>query len=128
MTLAQDNRRLVDRYLAAYTAFDVEAMCALLAPGVVFENHADDRLTASATGIDDFRALAMSSAELFSSRSQRIVSMRVEDDRAIAVIAFEGVLARDIDGGPTAGTNISLMGKTEFEFRDGRIIRIIDRS
>ena len=52
----------------------------------------------------------------------------MEEDRAIAVIDFEGVLARDIEGGPAAGSVIALTGKTEFEFQGDAITRIIDRS
>ena len=52
----------------------------------------------------------------------------MEEDRAIAVIDFEGVLARDIEGGPAAGSVIALTGKTEFEFQEDAITRIIDRS
>ena len=124
----EDDRALVDRYLAAYTAFDVPAMCALLDDAVVFENHSNDRLTAAAEGIEAFRRLAEASAGLFSHREQRLVSLRTAPGRAIAVLDFRGTLARDIPGGPEAGSEIALTGKSEFEFRDGRITRIIDRS
>lgn len=123
-----DGRALVERYLAAYTSFDVERMCDLLAPAIRFENYADDQLTASATGIDEFRRLAEGSAGLFSAREQKLVSLRVEGSTAIAVVMFKGTLARDIEGGPVAGSTIGLTGKSEFEFNDGRIMRIIDRS
>lgn len=126
MTAAR--RALVERYLAAYMAFDVAGMCALLSPEVVFENYSNDQLTARANGIDAFRRLAEGSAALFASRAQKLVSLRVEADRAIAVIDFEGVLARDIEGGPAAGSVIALTGRTEFEFQEDAITRIIDRS
>ena len=61
-------------------------------------------------------------------REQKRVSLRVEDRHAIAVVMFKGILARDIEDGPAAGSMIELTGKTEFEFSDGRITRIIDRS
>ena len=72
--------------------------------------------------------MAEDSAALFATRAQKLVSLRLEADRAIAVIDFEGVLARDIEGGPAAGSVIALTGKSEFEFRGGAITRIIDRS
>lgn len=121
-------KELVDRYLAAYTAFDVPGMLSLLSPDVVFENYANDQLTATAQGIDEFRKLAESSRDLFSERSQSLVSLRVEDDHAIAVIEFRGRLSRGIADGPGAGAEIAITGKSEFAFRDGRIIRIVDRS
>lgn len=122
------NKALIHQYLAAYTAFDVPAMLRLLAPDVEFENYSDDQLTASAQGITAFRDLAEQSCGLFAEREQRLTALREWPDRALAGIAFRGVLAVDIPGGPTAGTVIELDGKTEFSFRDGRIVRIVDRA
>ena len=124
----QPARELIDRYLAAYMAFDVAGMCALLDPAVVFENYSNDQLTVSARGIDEFRRIAEDSADLFASREQRLVSLRIEPGRAIAVVDFRGTLARGIEGGPPTGSEIALTGKSEFEFRDDRITRIVDRS
>lgn len=125
---ASSRRELIDRYLAAYTTFDVPGMLSLLSPDIVFENYLNDQLTASARGIDEFRRLAESSRALFSERRQDLVSLRVEDDHAIAVIEFRGTLARDVEDGPAAGTEIAITGKSEFAFRAGRITRIVDRS
>ena len=124
----QPARELIDRYLAAYMAFDVAGMCALLDPAVMFENYSNDQLTVSARGIDEFRRIAEDSADLFASREQRLVSLRIEPGRAIAVVDFRGTLARGIEGGPPTGSEIALTGKSEFEFRDDRITRIVDRS
>lgn len=121
------NKPLIQQYLAAYTAFDLPGMLALLAPDVVFENYSNDQLTASAQGLEAFQALAEQSAALFSEREQRLSALREWPERAVAGVAFRGVLAADIPDGPKAGTVIELEGKTEFEFRDGRITRIVDR-
>lgn len=121
-------RELVDRYLAAYTAFDVPGMLSMLSPDIAFENYANGQLTASAQGIEEFRRLAETSRELFSERRQSLVSLRVEVDHAIAVVEFRGRLARDIENGPRAGAEITITGKSEFAFRDGLITRIVDRS
>lgn len=122
------NKALIQRYLTAYTGFDIPGMLALLSPDVVFENYSNDQLTASAHGIDQFRALAEQSGALFSEREQRLIALREWPDRAVAGIAFRGVLAADIPGGPKAGSVIELEGKSEFEFSEGRITRIVDRS
>lgn len=119
---------LVERYLDAYNRFDIEAMLALFAPGIRFENYSNDQLTASADGIAEFRALAEHSRTLFSERDQQILSLELGDDSGQARIAFRGRLAVDIDGGPKAGTVLELTGTTEFSFHDGRITRIVDRS
>lgn len=65
MTATDSHRGLIERYIAAYNAFDVSGMMALLHPDIVFENIAGDRVTASARGADEFRALAEHAATLF---------------------------------------------------------------
>lgn len=95
-------QRVAD-YVAAYNAFDVEGMLALLTPDVRFENHAGGRLTAEADGVDAFRALAEAAAVLFAQREQRITTLDVSGDTARAAIAWSGVLAADVPGGPAAG-------------------------
>lgn len=122
------NKALIQQYLAAYTAFDIQGMLALLSPDVVFENYTSDQLTASAQGVEQFRALAEQSQHLFSEREQQLTALREWPERAVAGIAFRGVLAADIPDGPKAGTVIELDGKSEFEFRNGLITRIVDRS
>lgn len=120
-------QRVAD-YVAAYNAFDVEGMLALFTPDVRFENHAGGRLTAEADGVNAFRALAEAAAVLFAQREQRITTLDVSGDTARAAIAWSGVLAADVPGGPAAGERLELVGYTEFGFRDGRICRIVDRS
>ncbi|MCF7221866.1 nuclear transport factor 2 family protein [Marilutibacter chinensis] len=119
---------LIDRYIAAYNAFDVDGMLAVLAPDVRFENFSAGRLTAQAHGIEAFRQLAGHAAALFSEREQRVTARRDHADRVVVDIAYRGVLAADIPDGPKAGTVLEMTGQSEFEFADGRISRIVDRS
>lgn len=119
---------LIDRYIAAYNSFDIDGMLALLSSGLYFENIDGGRVTATASGIDEFRHLAEQSKTLFSEREQRILSLRLDCNPAVATIAFSGRLAKDIPGGPAAGTSLSIQGRSEFSFEAGRICRIIDRS
>jgi ribosomal protein S18 acetylase RimI-like enzyme/ketosteroid isomerase-like protein len=122
-----DKRRdLIERYIAAYNAFDVEGMLALMNPEVVFRNIAGGEVTAETEGIEALRALAMRSKGLFSSRRQEIKGLSLSGNRASADIAFEGVLAVDLPGGPKAGDTLRIAGRSEFEFRDGSIARITD--
>lgn len=121
-------RALVERYLAAYNASDIEGMLATLADGVRFENHAGGQLTAETDGIAAFRRLAERSKSLFAEREQRITRLERRDRMLVVDIAYRGLLAADMPGGPAAGTVIELNGRSEFSFADGRIVRIIDRS
>jgi ketosteroid isomerase-like protein len=119
---------LIARYLAAYNAFDIDGMLALLSADIRFENYSGGQLTAAATGIDEFRQLAERSRALFSEREQRITGLRLGHDSAVAGIAYRGRLAIDIPDGPSAGSVLDLHGESEFAFADGRISRIVDRS
>ena len=119
---------LIDRYLVAYNSFDVDGMLLLLSQDVRFENYSGDQLTAATNGIDEFKQLAEQSKSLFSEREQRITSLELSRDSAVATIAYRGKLAADIPNGPPAGTILDLQGKSEFSFGNGQITKIVDRS
>jgi ketosteroid isomerase-like protein len=121
-------KQLIDRYLAAYNAFDVDGMLALLAPAIRFENYAGGRLTAAATGIDAFRSLAEQAKALFAEREQRLTNLKDEDGALVAGIAYRGRLARDLPDGPPAGTVLELSGTSAFSFDGDLIVKIVDRS
>lgn len=119
---------LINRYIAAYNAFDVEGMLAVLAPDIRFENYSGDELTAASTGIGEFRQLAQRAKALFSEREQRITAIESREGALIARIAYRGCLAADIPDGPRAGTVLDLRGTSAFWFDQGRIAKIVDRS
>jgi len=121
-------RQVIEHYLQAYNRFDIDAMLAVLAHNVRFENHSGGQLTMVTEGIDAFGELARQSAPLFREREQRLLELTFEDGMALASIGWRGVFAQDIPGGPSAGSELSLKGRSEFAFEDGRIVRIIDRS
>jgi ketosteroid isomerase-like protein len=126
---ADDSRRaLIERYIAAYNAFDVPGMLALLRPDVAFENVAGGRVTAAASGREEFRALAEHAATLFTSRRQAIREFVATADGAQVEIDYEGVLAADLGPDLRAGTTLRLVGRSTFEIREGRIARIVDES
>ena len=119
---------LISRYIAAYNAFDVDGMLALLSPDVRFENYSGGALTVEATGIAEFRRLAEQSRGMFSEREQRITHVQFDANSAVADIDYRGRLAVDIPDGPVAGTVIALQGQSEFHFVGGRIGKLVDRS
>jgi ketosteroid isomerase-like protein len=121
-------RELIEQYIAAYNDFDIEGMLAVLAPNVEFENHSGGELTASASGIEEFRLLAQRAKGLFTERFQRVTSLVFSQDGATAEIDYRGRLAQDIPGGPKAGSLLELNGTTEFTFGGERIVKIVDRS
>ncbi|WP_338762859.1 nuclear transport factor 2 family protein [Massilia sp. METH4] len=125
---ANEHTRVIQKYIAAYNAFDVEGMLALLSPDVRFENWSGNQLTAEASGIDEFRQLAEQARAMFSEREQRITAVKESQAAVIVSIAYRGMLAVDIPDGPCAGTVLDLAGESEFAFDGGRISRIVDRS
>lgn len=122
------HRALVERYLDAYNTFDVPAMLALLAPDVTFENRAGGEVTAVTHGREEFRALAEHAATLFTSRRQTIREYRPTPDGAQVDIAYEGVLAADLGPELRVGMTLRLAGRSTFEIRDARIVRLVDES
>lgn len=123
-----DKEDLIQRYLAAYNAFDVAGMLDLLSPDVRFDNYSDGQLTHTVNGIGEFRELAEKSASLFSEREQRITRLTFGQKSAIADIAYRGRLAADMPDGPSAGKVLNLQGQSEFYFQGGQISKIVDRS
>ncbi|TFW32789.1 nuclear transport factor 2 family protein [Massilia horti] len=125
---AYDPEDLINQYIAAYNAFDLERMFELIAEDIRFENYSSGELTARADGLEEFRRLAEGSKGLFVEREQRVTGLELTENEAIAEIAYRGRLAIDIPGGPQAGTVLNLNGTSEFSFANGKINRIIDRS
>lgn len=128
MTGADPHRALVERYLAAYNAFDIAGMLALLHPDVRFENVSGGQVTAAAHGREEFRALAEHAATLFTSRRQTIRRFVSTPEGARVEIDYEGVLAADLGAELPTGSSLRLAGQSTFEFRDGCIARIVDES
>ena len=128
MHVDDPHRALIERYLAAYDAFDVAGMVALLHPDVTFENVAGGEVTASARGHDEFRALAERGATLFASRRQAMRAYHRTPDGARVEVDVEAVLAADIGPGLQAGDTLQVAGVSTFEIRDGRIVRLVDAS
>ena len=122
------HRALIERYVAAYNAFDVPGILALLHPDVTFRNVAAGEVTAQAHGLDEFRQLAERAATLFASRRQTIRRYVPEGDGASIEIDYEGVLAADLGPALRAGDTLRLTGRSTFRVRDGRIASIVDES
>lgn len=121
-------RAAIDRYLAAYNAFDVAGMLAELHPDVAFRNVSGGAVTAAAHGRDEFRALAEHAATLFRSRRQTLRDAGIDGDRVWIAVDYEGVLAVDLGPALRAGDTLRLAGRSTFAFRDGRIVELVDES
>lgn len=123
-----EKRSIIERYLNAYNAFDIDVMMSVIHPDIEFKNVSSGEVNATASGANEFRKLAEQSKGLFSMRNQTITSFETKDDQAFIDVAYEGVLASDLPNGMKAGQTLRLNGRSEFSFRDGKIYRIADIS
>jgi ketosteroid isomerase-like protein len=123
-----EKRAVVERYIAAYNSFDIDGMMAVIHPDSEFKNMSGGEVNATASGAKEFRQLAERSKDLFTSRKQTITGFEVNSDQASVEIAYEGVLACDLPNGMKAGEALSLNGRSEFTFRDGKIFGLRDIS
>jgi hypothetical protein len=121
-------RALVDRYIDAYNRMDVDKMLLTVHPNVEFKNISGGVVNASTSGVAELKALAQQSLSLFSERHQDILSFETHDSGAVASIAFRAVVASDLPNGLKKGQVLNLLGRSEFEFRDGAISKITDIS
>lgn len=121
-------RALIERYLAAYNALDVAGMMETLHPDIEFSNIADGEVNARTSGAVAFRALAEQSKELFASRTLTMTGFEIAGDAANISVEFQGVLAVDLPNGLHKGECMTLSGRSEFVFCDGKLSKITDIS
>ncbi|GKS15027.1 hypothetical protein YDYSY3_60270 [Paenibacillus chitinolyticus] len=119
---------LVEKYVEAYNAFDIEGMLLLMQEAIVFRNISNGVVNAETKGKEAFRELAGQSQKLFSQRCQTITDYTVKGDRVEVEIDYEGTLAADLPHGPKAGEKIALKGKSVFTIEDGKLLVIEDYS
>lgn len=123
---------IVSAYIAAYNAFDIDGMIALLDKDVTFRNISAGNVTHECVGIEAFRSLAEQGAAAFSERHQEILAITVADAGEAGMlcvdIRFRGRVAKAIIDGSSAGDFMELEGRTEFKFRGDKILEIHDYS
>ncbi len=119
---------LIKRYIEAYNTFDIETMMSTLHPDIAFQNISNGEINAETHGIEAFRTLAEQSKGLFTSRKQTITNVETHESQTCIDVTFEAVLAIDLPNGLKAGELFQLQGSSEFTFRDGKIISIVDKA
>jgi hypothetical protein len=125
---ADEQKSIIERFIRAYNDFDINGMVARMHPNCSFQNVSGQEVTASTTGLAEFRGLADRSKALFSTRCQKAVRYEFEGEKVTLGIAFEGVLRADLPNGMKAGDVLKLEGRSLYEFQDGLIYRLTDYS
>ena len=123
-----DKKHLIEQYISAYNACDIDRLMSLLHPEIEFENISQGEVNVKTHGTREFRATAEQSKELFESRKQTITDCDLSKHEASVKINFEAVLAKDLPKGMKSGDTINLNGRSRFSFKDGKISRIVDIS
>lgn len=124
----EEINNIIQEYISAYNSFDVEGTVNLLNKDIEFRNISNGDINTETKGTQEFRDLAVKSAEIFSSRCQTIIDCEFYDDRVEVEIDYEGILAMDLPNDLKAGDKIRLKGKSIFKIKEGKISVIEDYS
>lgn len=120
--------RIIQDYVDAYNAFDIDKMVADLDENAKFVNISDGIVNMSLIGLNAFREQAEHSRNLFSTRSQTIKSFLHKEDETEIEIDYHGVLAIDLPDGPKKGEELRLQGRSVFRFSGNKIVELTDLS
>lgn len=121
-------RQIIEHYIQSYNAFDTDGMARDLHEDIVFENVSNGEVNLKTEGITAFKEQAETARQYFETRQQMIEAWDFQDNHVIIDIAYRGVLAIDLPNGMKPGDTLQLQGQSEFIFKDGRIIKIRDKS
>jgi hypothetical protein len=124
----QPKEEIIKKFIAAYNSFDIDSMLLLLHSEVQFKNISNGEVNVQTAGKDEFRKLAKQSATIFKEREQKIVLYKETDNKINVEIQYRAILALDLPGELESGEYIDMHGKSEYIFKDGLIVSIIDES
>lgn len=80
-------------------------------PDIVFKNISNGEVNTSTRGMEEFRALAVQSKQLFSSRKQFLKTFEPTDDGATIQVEYTAVLTTDLSNGTKSGVTLQLTGR-----------------
>ena len=120
--------KMIQNYIEGYNQFDIEKMIADFDESIVFENIQNGEINMTLSGIKEFTAQAERGKEYFSARKQTITSFIQDEITAIIDINYYAVLAIDFPNGLKAGQELTMKGKSIFQFLDDKIVKLTDMS
>jgi hypothetical protein len=118
-------RVMIEQYIQAYNAMDVEGMMENLDQTIEFEFQLDGRIEMKITGFREFREQAEKNLLNFSHRHQKIMGYRMEGNSIFVNIEFRGTISPEF--AQSDNQILELKGTAEFVFFEGKIIQIIER-
>lgn len=119
---------IIKQYVEGYNSFDSQKMTEYFSDDIVFVNIQNGQTNMTLNGINAFLYQAETAKQFFSHRNQKILSFKHEGDNTQIEIDYHGILAQDLPNGLKKGQEIKLRGKSSFEFRDSKVIKLVDES
>lgn len=126
--MKEQQKAIVENYLRSYNNFDIEGMTKNLDDNVVFENVSNEKVELRTVGLSEFKKQAELAKQYFIQRKQSVESWKFIDTKVIIRIDYEAILAMDLPNGMKTGDTLKLKGKSEFDFENGKIKSITDKS
>ena len=118
-------RDKIEKYLMYYNSFDCDSILELLEEDIVFKNIVSDGINIETNGKNQFKNLFLKASSIFSSQTQTMITIAVEENTASVEIFFDGTIKNDTDTGLFKGDEVRIEGYTEFEFSDSGLIKTI---
>ena len=122
------NKAIVEKYIEAYNTFNIEDMLSCFLQTATFENISNSSGSVVVQGIYEIEKLANKSKEFFISRKQEVLRLHEGKDFIVAEILYKAVLNIDFSDTLKKGDNLKLKGVSIFEFKNGKINRLVDFS
>ena len=126
--MKEQQKAIVENYLNSYNDFDIDGMTKNLTDNVVFENVSNGKVELRTEGLSEFKQQAEFAKQYFTQRKQSVDSWEFIDTKVIIGIDYEAILAMDLPNGMKTGDTLKLKGKSEFDFENGKIKSITDKS
>lgn len=123
-----DREKIIKNYIEGYNQFDIEKMVIDFDNNVIFENIQNGETNMSVIGLIAFIQQGEQAKAYFTERTQIIKSFVHSENRTEIVIDYHAILGMDFPNGLKKGQDLNLAGKSIFEFKEGKIIKLIDIS
>lgn len=123
-----DRVNIIKNYIAGYNQFDIEKMVANFDDNIVFENIQNNEISLSLKGLTAFKQQAKTAKTYFTKRTQVVKSFRHFDNSTEIEIDYIAILAMDFPNGLKKGQELKLSGKSVFEFKKNKVIKLTDIS
>ncbi|WP_299124401.1 nuclear transport factor 2 family protein [uncultured Winogradskyella sp.] len=126
--MKEHQKKIIESYVDSYNNFDINGMVKNLNDNIVFENISNSNVDLRTEGINEFKKQAKSAKQYFKQRKQTITSWNFNNSKVSISIDYKAVLAIDLPNGMKSGDTLELKGESEFEFENGKIKSISDKS